>query len=379
MKNIYKIFALLLGLLVIFYACEEEDLGPVLNTDNITAPQFISPENNTSYILLKENTDSILTTLQWTATDFGIDNLPDANYILKMGAADSNFTNATTLTTTTELSYNLKVGTINSKIIGMGFVADIPVNMEFQITSNLNNNMDPVISNVLTLTFTAYSDVIEVKPIYLLGDATEVDWDNMAALEMTARDIGVYAIVATLDPAGDWYKFLSARGQWAPQWGTDAAGTFESGNLVYRATEADPDPPAIPMGDILDDYLIIADTINMTYVTEETVQTLHLIGDATTAGWNNTIAVPMTKDAPGKFSLVTTLSADASEGFKFLEFQGAWEPMIGQDGEGTFETGFLKYRRVGDPDVPSIPPPAVTGSYLIEVDIAAGTYKVTQQ
>lgn len=390
MKKITKILAVFIGLLVVFYACEEEDLGPVLDSNNITAPQFTNPAEGTSFILTKETADSNMTTFQWSAADFGLENLPNITYLLEMDTSGNNFQKAVTLVSSENTTYSITVGTMNSKLLAKQYEPNVMAGMSFRVRASLTDNMDEAMSNILTLSITPYSDVVNVNPIYLLGGGTSAGWNNDAdhvvpAVYLPASGAdSTFAVVDSLTPAGTgdsdgFIKFVRFIGIWAPQWGSDGAGTWESGNLVYRPTEDVADPTPIPAPDVIDDYLIRVDIVNLTYEIEETVQTLHLIGDATEAGWDNTVAIPMTKEAPGKFSLVTTLDATASEGFKFLEFQGAWEPMIGQDGEGTFETGNLNYRRVGDPDVPSIPPPSETGSYLIEVDIAKGIYTVTPQ
>jgi hypothetical protein len=88
----------------------------------------------------------------------------------------------------------------------------------------------------------------------------------------------------------------------------------------------------------------------------------------------------MEKTAPGHFKLVTTLSSDASEGFKFLVNQGAWAPMYGSVEGAELESGVLVYRETGsDPDPVSIPPPSVSGTFLIEMNIMDLTYSVTPQ
>ncbi|MDZ7741378.1 MAG: hypothetical protein U5Q03_06435 [Bacteroidota bacterium] len=102
----------------------------------------------------------------------------------------------------------------------------------------------------MTYTITPYDDVVQDKYIYLLGSGTTIGWDNAAALQMTPLGDGTYAIVEHLTPASDAYiKFISVLGNWAPQWGTDATGTWDAGPLVYRPTEEEPDPAAIPVGE----------------------------------------------------------------------------------------------------------------------------------
>lgn len=100
--------------------------------------------------------------------------------------------------------------------------------------------------------------------LYLLGDACSAGWDNTIALPFSGSD-GVYTITTEL-LVGDSQviKFISTLGQWAPMYGTDENGTAQSGNLVFRETESDPDPDAIPV-ESDGTYTIIVNTNTMTY------------------------------------------------------------------------------------------------------------------
>ena len=104
------------------------------------------------------------------------------------------------------------------------------------------------------------------EALYLLGSATAAGWDNEAALEMTKDAPGMFSIVTNLTAGEDmFFKFIEVPGQWAPQYGTDDDGTWESGRLVFRPTEAEPDPPAIPAPDETGSYLIEVNLSNRTY------------------------------------------------------------------------------------------------------------------
>ncbi len=239
-------------------------------------------------------------------------------------------------------------------------------------------------------TGTAYGEEIQfttmeeipVLPLYLIGDGTTTGWDNTnTSLEFTYDSIDqLYQITATLGGGGLYYKALVVPGEWAPQWGTDETGTSVGGPLVYRPNETEPDPLAMPTPAQVGDYLITFDLLNLLYTIEDAdlAQTMHLVGDATEAGWDNTAAIPMEKIAPGKFHLVANLDADAIEGFKFLVNQGAWAPMYGTIEGASFESGVLVYRETeSDPDPRSIPPPETSGDYFIEINIIEMTYAVS--
>ena len=99
--------------------------------------------------------------------------------------------------------------------------------------------------------------------LYMLGDGCSAGWDNTAALPMTGTG-GVYSITTNLTSA-KFIKFITTLGQWAPMYGTDATGTGTGGPLVYRATEGDPDPPAIPTPATDGSYKVDVDINAMTY------------------------------------------------------------------------------------------------------------------
>lgn len=99
--------------------------------------------------------------------------------------------------------------------------------------------------------------------LYLLGDGCDAGWDNLAALPFSGTN-GEYSITAELTGNSHVIKFITTLGQWAPMYGTDDNGTAQSGNLVFRETESDPDPASIPV-DNDGSYIITVNTNAMTY------------------------------------------------------------------------------------------------------------------
>lgn len=118
--------------------------------------------------------------------------------------------------------------------------------------------------DAVTETYTlAVNPAGQAPELYMLGDGCTAGWDNTIALPMTGT-AGEYTITTTLS-AGKWIKFITTLGAWAPMYGTDAAGTSESGNLVYRATESDPDPNSIPTPATDGTYTVSVNTNTLTY------------------------------------------------------------------------------------------------------------------
>lgn len=374
MKKLSFILAALLGVFSFFISCEKND-NVVLDMEQTVAPQLTSPADGGTYILTKAEAPNVFASFAWTEAVYNISGLPEVKYILQVDFADSLFANARDLANTAELSADVLVGTINQRLLALEAIPGLAQDFSFRVFSYVSRDSQYTYaySDTITLTLTPYADVFTVKPIYLLGNATAAGWTNTAALEMTHIEAGKFGIVATL--SGEFMKFISVLGAWAPQWGQEA-GDANAGTLAYRPTEGDPDPPAINVSALpAGEYYIVADTAALTYkVTPSTIE-LYLMGTATEAGLDNTAALAMTKDGVGIFSITADLTA--GETLFFIEILGENLPMYGTNYEGTAEEGKL-FRRAeaADPEPVLIPSPG-TGSYLIEVNLSSRTYTIT--
>lgn len=101
---------------------------------------------------------------------------------------------------------------------------------------------------------------------------------------------------------------------------------------------------------------------------------MFLLGDGSTAGWNNGAALPLA-GKNGVYSITTTL--EAGKFIKFITTLGQWAPMYGTDATGTSTGGPLVYRATeNDPDPASIPTPATTGIYTITLNTNTLTYVI---
>lgn len=378
MKKISYLLIGLFSILIIITSCSKDEKDPVLNTGQITAPAFTNPSSGEAYILLEDNSANVLTTFTWSPTSYNLDGLATTTYKLEMAAAGTDFEDPIFLqnTTGTEVSYT--VGGMNQVLVGNGFEADVASEVSFRLTSNItsNNTAEMKMSSPINMTLTPYSQEVYHKPIYLLGDGTDPGWDNAGALPASYISEGKFGIVANLGGSGLFFKFISVLGAWAPQWGTDDAGTGEAGNLVYRPTEDVADPVAMPCPDEAGLYRIVADTANLTYEVYPAPSSLYLLGAGSTAGWDNTAALEMSNDGNGLFSITTDLTAAE---IKFIEVLGQWAPQWGAADGASGLKGNISFRPTeDDPDPASIIVPA-DGTYTIEVDVAAQTYKLLPQ
>ncbi len=371
MKKINQILSLIL--LLVVFSCATEEFEPVIKYGD--SPVLTSSPDGGSYLLTEEDADNTLFSFNWTDGDFGF---PAAiTYTVEMDNAGNNFADPTEITATSDLTYELTVGKLNSLLTMLEFPSGVKAPLEIRVKSSVSDNAQPLYSEAMAFEVIPFS--VKLPPIYLLGDATDPGWDNANALPAPYMAPGLYGITAHLQ-AGKFLKFIEVLKQWAPQWGTDASGTSTDGNLVYRPDEATADPPAIPSPAVEGDYRIEADVDNLTYVIYPIPEVVYLVGGATTIGWTPTDGLAFTKDGIGQYSLVTDLST-GNGGMKIMAGNdGAWAPQWGTDDTGSNIFGKLVYR-AGDsnPDPAEIPAPETAGTYKIEVDFTEFTYKITKQ
>lgn len=365
----------------IISSCQEATKDPVLDINQTVLPIISTPSDGASFTLIKDEAENLLTNVEWTPSQYNLTNLEATKYVLQMDLAGNDFADPYDLISTTGTSFSTTVGAMNTLLLNLEIPPDEAQGIELRVRSIINDISDysEVFSDVITISITPYSDQVIIKPIYLIGGATTIGWDNTKALPMTHLGGGRFARVESLSQTGDnWIKFLSMLGAWAPQWGTDATGTLESGPLVYRPDEQTADPPSIPFTGDAGNYYVMADTVNLLYETFLTTGELYLVGDATPAAWDAGAAIAFTESDPHIFTLVTTLNATG--GMKFLEIKGAWAPQWGTNAQGNNKQGLLIYRpNEGVQDPPSIPAPSAAGQYLITVDLTTMKYTIEAQ
>jgi hypothetical protein len=122
-----------------------------------------------------------------------------------------------------------------------------------------------IVADTVNLTYETYKTG---DALYLVGDATLAGWDNANGIqfEQDADNKALFTLTTQLT-AGDGLgmKLLEVPGAWAPQWGTNDAGTWDTGMLVYRPTEDVDDPPVIPAPSASGTYLIEVNQRTLTY------------------------------------------------------------------------------------------------------------------
>jgi len=381
MKKLLFIFTLLLST-GLFYACEEIEKVTIDLEGDTTAPRWVTPA--TGPVTLSMANQNQMVSFQWRPTQYP-GNLAAPRYILQIDSIGKNFANPRVLVNTTDTVFRITQAALNARLIDMGFTAGTVANVQFRVLSFITDadTQTFVFSAPLTLNITTYIMEIIVKPIFMLGGGTSVGWNADGAIQMSHIGAGRFAVVDRLRVNGDEIKFISRRGFWEPMWGAVAGGTAHAGNLIHRPIGA-PDVPSIVITALTPgDYRVVADTVLLTYSITRVTEQLFLLGDATTAGWSNANALPLTRVSPGIFRITTPLTAGGW--IKFIETLGQWQPQWGTwEREGTASGGPLFRNppppafpgQTNDPD--AIPSPAVAGTYTIEVNLHTMRYRIFQ-
>ncbi len=171
MKKITYLLITLVGL-GIFNSCEKATQDPVLDMSLATKAAFTNPSNDAEFVFTQENQDSLLNLFSWSPASYNLDDLQATTYILQMDMADSNFVNKRELITTTETSFSITVGEMNSKLMSMGLIPDSAMAVEFRLISFLNTDTDysKLTSNTVMAKFTTFTGEVSFPKLYVPGD-----------------------------------------------------------------------------------------------------------------------------------------------------------------------------------------------------------------
>lgn len=227
-----------------------------------------------------------------------------------------------------------------------------------------------------TYTVTPFTTTIPTA-LYIVGDATDGGWANPVptpSQQFTKIDAVSFGAVVNLT-AGKSYLFLPVNGDWGHKFGGSSAtgGTLLADGAVPGSNT--PAPSASGLYQIIVNFQTNTYTVTP-YLGPTPVPTnLYIVGDATDGGWSNpvpTATQQFTRINLTNFQLTVNLTAGKS--YLLLPLNGDWGHKFG----GTSATGGTI---LADGAVPgsNTPAPAVSGSYLIDVNFLTGKYTVTKQ
>lgn len=229
MKNIYRLFILSFGLLIL--SCTDEIENREAITSNVS-PVLRTPTNGNTFVLNKDNANDLATTFVWEYAAYNGTSTV-VNYSIEFANAGTNFANPTVVATSTTKFKEFKVGELNSAALDAGFAPFIPHNIDVRVKSTVGTNGTALVqySNKFTITVTPYPS----WPNWgVIGSATPGGWttDTNLNYNLSTR---VYSITMALT-AGE-IKF-----RLDDSWSTNVGD--DGNNLTFDANGANIPIPA---------------------------------------------------------------------------------------------------------------------------------------
>ncbi|MCW5912644.1 MAG: SusE domain-containing protein [Cyclobacteriaceae bacterium] len=227
MKTLKHFLAALL-MVGVFAGCEDDSVKAVLKSD--VSPNVLQAPSSSAFVLTLANKDQNFATIGWTATDYGFK--ASVTYTLEADIAGNNFANAVELATTNSLEAALNVGATNDILLGMGLVPEEPTQVQLRVVSFVDDSVDPVYSNAITITLSSYAT--SFPPIWGMGAALK-GWGPWPAnaVEWQSSEFRKYETIAyfTNGETFRWFGQLD----WGPvsynyPYFTTVSSVFVNGN-----------------------------------------------------------------------------------------------------------------------------------------------------
>ncbi|MFT2009308.1 SusE domain-containing protein [Pontibacter sp. 13R65] len=356
-KKIHQLCYLLFCSLTL-WACDKDEDMTIAQPGTI--PTLTATQTNLVLEEAQAGRDAV--TFTWTPSSFGY--AAAVRYSLQFALEeDTNFEAARTVAIANRAVRTFTVGELNAIANEIGLATFSPSVMKVRVKADVSDKFEAVYSDPMTLNVTAYLSEPPFATLYMVGSATEFEWDENKPTPMfrSEEDVFIYTFTGRFK-AGE-LKFLGEPGKWAPQYGNNG-----SDGLQFRETESDPDPAAftIPTAG----YYKITLSLRSNSVTIEpyneagspTYPAIGIIGEFN--GWSDNLPL-MTKSAfnPHFWTKEHTFNADTEMKFRI---QSGWTVNWGANGEPTSLYG------TGGQDKPNLQ--VTAGTYLILFNDLTGEY-----
>jgi len=240
MKNIAKLLFGTVFTAVLFFSCSKDENKNFY--EGGTAP-VLTASSTSALVLTLANKNNVAVTFSWTNPNYqfttGISS-QDVFYTLQIDTTGSNFTNPgkSEIAISKDLSYAITVGDLNTKLLAMNLLENVPHNLEFRIKATLINSSVPLYSNVVKIVVTPYLDVVYPVPanLYITGSATPANWQcgcgepPLPSQTFTKVSSSKFELIITLS-ANNSYLLLPVYGSWNAKYG--GTGASNNTNNVY--------------------------------------------------------------------------------------------------------------------------------------------------
>ena len=240
MKKVIKLLFASFLMAGLFLSCKKDE-----NKDYYlggTAP-VLTASSTSPIVLLLPNKLNTAISFSWTNPNYqfttGISS-QDVFYTLQIDTTGSNFTNPQKgeIAISKDLSVALTVGDLNTKLLAMGLLEDIPHNVEVRIKAALINSSAILYSNAVKIVITPYLDVVYPVPakLFITGSATPASWQcgcgepDLLSQKFTKVSSSKFELTIVLS-ANNSYLFLPVYGSWNAKYG--GTGVNNNTNNVF--------------------------------------------------------------------------------------------------------------------------------------------------
>ena len=276
MKKILNI--LITSMLFLFvFSCVEEDEKIVLNE---VSRGSISANKS---ILVLDNATPTAEAIKFTYTTPSFDLSVVPQYSIEIGLKGTDFSKTESVSVTTNPAiYTLTHKAFNDRLIALGAKAGEQTDVEVRFKTSFSQNTN-YYSNIVSLKVTPF---VNLKNLYLVGDATEAGWNNNNNNPVLFRDpVNVNKFYFRGYFAAGSFKVLEKLGEWHPQWGVNGSG-------VSASNPNGSNEPAVFSIPVAGYYSFEIDinlkTYTLTSSTSGSVySTIGIIGSSTPDGWNS--------------------------------------------------------------------------------------------
>lgn len=254
MKNIVKQIFFLSLLVVTIASCKKDEQKSYF--EGGTAP-VLSATSTTPMVLLIANAANTAQVFNWTNPNYQFSSgtsSQDVSYTIQFDTTGANFTNPKIgeLSVPKDLSKSLTVKELNTLLLGIGLIENMPHNIEIRVKANITNSNVPLYSNVLKIVITPYLDVVFPVPakLYITGSASPASWmgggdpENVSQ-RFTKVGSSKFELTVTLS-ANNSMLFVPVYGDWSNKYGfTGANNTNNVTGDTFKPDGGDIKSPAV--------------------------------------------------------------------------------------------------------------------------------------
>lgn len=369
MKNIFRLFLIMVGAGVVFAACKKFDNLPYYAKG--TAPTLSA--DVTAVTSAPADSNNVVLNLSWTNPHYATDSATQ-KFVVEIDSSTRNFTHEYIKTVSGALSTSFTAAELNAIVANLAFKPDSTYSLDIRLKSSYANNNEQYMSNVITITITPY-----IVPITLTVSSTSAlvlsinEASNTAvSFNWTASQFGSTTIYYALqiDTAGD--NFATPQ---VIKYDTSLNSSITVGDLntailaLGVAAGAAANVEFRIIGYLDESFTQPSVSSNTTTINVTTyLPFLYLYAPGDYQGWNPGAAPSIGATVPNLFAYEGYVNVPSGGSYEFkLTSAPDWDHTnYGDGGNGTLSTsgGNLKW-------------PAGGGYYLLKADLSALTWSAT--